>query len=189
MHPQSFCATIFTFHFTFGYNCLFLGKNTSLMKHLHPYLLTFLISAFLFSCNNTEEREAKAMEEIYQLAKINDSLNQVVRKDMRVIQNNIGQMVNRGLSADQLVVHVDSYKSEERRYKEVYAQWKVIRDQALSSSPESTMTKSAVELRDMGKAVNDSLSMVATNMQEILQNTETILSTLPEAPPIEMPEM
>lgn len=159
------------------------------MKHLHAYLLTFLISAFLFSCDNTEEREAKALEEIHQLAKINDSLNQVVRKDLRVIQNNIGQMVNRGLSPDQLIVHVDAYKSEERRYKEVYAQWKVIRDQALSASPEATMKESAIVLRDQGKAINDSLSMVATNMHGILQNTEQVLSTLPEAPPVEMPEM
>src|SRR5690606_5865672 len=138
-------------------------------------LLLCGLAFLLFSCENEAEKRQKIIDETISLAGTADSISALLKKDMRVIQNQIGEMVELEMDVALLGSFVEAYKQKERKFKSWTSDIEMIKSQVLSSSPDASIREEPGELASKARMLRDSLDQLSREFDAIEMQAETLV--------------
>lgn len=145
----------------------------------------FVLAFGLIACENEEQKRNRLVNETLNLSATGDSIRNILREDMRTIQNQIGAMVDVGLEIDLLGSYVDAFKEKERKFKRWAGEWDQIKVQITSSDLTASLKDDPQMLLESGRSLNDSLMVLVDQMNAIGKQANQLLEEAKKKMPVD----
>jgi len=144
-------------------------------------LLLASLLILLSACGNETKRTIEQLNETRAMSVQADSMLEQIKTEIRIINNQISEMVDLNIDRDLLGSFVDAYKEKERKFKRWSEQWGDINNQVNTSQPDESFSGDAAALKASGQSLNDSLSMLSQQMKDISTQAFGILENAKKA--------